>query len=199
MERGARGYTLIELVIAVAIVGILASMAAWQITSLLPAWRTDALARRFVLDVRQAQAIAARTNRSVTITVELDSTAGCAGPSYRIESDGTQYDTACLATEYPGVTISAAGAPAADFGCERIVPLHASGCTFCTSGTGSLLVLPTGEVLRAGGDPNGEALLFAPTADAAAGDPGDVRGVVVRTGTGTARAYRIAGGEWDCT
>lgn len=193
--RGANGFTLIEMMVALAVISILVGIGVWRIDALLPRWRTDAVANRFVLDLRQAQAIAARTNRAVELTVELDATDRCDGPSYSITSDDHEYGFVCLPLEYPGVAIAAAGADSvAGFGCDYEIALDASGCTFCDESEGSLQVLPTGEILRADAPANGDALLFSP----AVGGASHVRGVAVRTGTGTASAHRLLPGGWEC-
>ena len=181
--------------VALGVISILVAIGVGRIDSLLPRWRTDALANRFVLDLRQAQAIAARTNRAAQLTVELASTERCQGASYSITSDGTEYGFVCIRDEYAGVAIDAAGAESvAGFGCDYEIPLDASGCTFCDGDVGTLQILPTGEILRAGAHANGDALLFAPAADATR----HVRGVAVRTGTGTASAHRLLPGGWEC-
>ena len=122
-----KGYTLVELMIVVAIGGMLVGLAAWRFDATLPRWRTDALAREIALDLRSGLAIAARTNAPVTFAVDLEATATCPGASYRLlGADGTLYDTVCLANEYPGVLVSAAGADAkGQLGCGLALDLTA--------------------------------------------------------------------------
>lgn len=60
-----RGFTLLELIIAVGLIGVLASLAAFRLTAWLPELRLDMAARQLVLELRRArgQAMAEQRNR----------------------------------------------------------------------------------------------------------------------------------------
>lgn len=186
--RTPKGFTLIEIISTLAIVGILVSITAWQMNVQIPRYRTNSVAGRMVLDVRKASAIASRTNRPVTLTVNPD---GCS-PGYTVEQGTTPYERVCFADDYRGVVFHPDRSSKVE--CEAEAELNFDpipGCSMCT-GTHSIRFLPTGEVRTpSGGD---ESLILGPRDDIASAD----RAVGIRNVTGRVRAYRPKGAGWDC-
>lgn len=68
-----RGFSLIELLLVVAIMGIVAAMAAPRYGEALNRYRADATARRIAADITMAQARARTTSSSRTIVFDTDS------------------------------------------------------------------------------------------------------------------------------
>jgi prepilin-type N-terminal cleavage/methylation domain-containing protein len=194
--NAARGFTLIELMVTLGVVAILCGFTAWQATSLLPAWRTDGLARRFALDLRKAQAIAARQNQPVQVQLHTGAHPGCEGAGYRVVADGAVVDSVCLPRDYPGTSLSGAGAPPIIV-CAGDAPIHASGCSFCEGGAGTLIALPSGEVLSPGDDAVA-SLAFAPAGEAAKGSFSGGRAVSIQAGTARVRGHKVRGAAWEC-
>lgn len=159
--RSSRGFTLLEIMIATAIVAILAALGAWSVDRLVTQSRVDTAARNLLLDIRYAQSLATRTNSVVQLTYRRDPVEGCAGASYAITGTeigaiNVRYKTICIPDSYPQVYVGADSAPA-DFGNLACVndstaiaapPLAADGCSFCGgTNTGTLRFLPSGEVI----------------------------------------------------
>ena len=70
-HRGA-GFTLVELMIVVAILGILAAVATPMILTSLPRYRLRAAARELVIDFKKARMEAVKRNRSVLLQFTLE-------------------------------------------------------------------------------------------------------------------------------
>lgn len=105
----ARGFTVLELVVAVGLIGCLAAMAAWRAVAWLPDLRLDAAARQVMLDLRltRARAMAEQRYRRLAFDVGRD--------LYQPQrKDGAAYQAEGTPTQLPAgidvVDCSAAGA-----------------------------------------------------------------------------------------
>lgn len=195
-----RGFTLIELVMTLAIAGILTGLAVWQIGATLPGHRVGQSARRFLAAVRFAPSIAARANEPVHIVIDPDAP-GC-GPSWQIlvgaspAAPRQMIDRVCLGTEARGVSM-AHGGTGADVGCSTGLGPDLPNCSLCKSGA-RLTFYPTGRVVavRDGVELGaGHSIVFSPTVSPT---PARTLAVGVRAGTGEARIYRPGGAGWEC-
>jgi prepilin-type N-terminal cleavage/methylation domain-containing protein len=201
-----RGFTLLELMLVVLVSSLLLGTAVWSMGDALPGYRTNAAAQRFVIDTRNALAVAARANQPVHL-VKVAGDGGCAD-GYRIvlgadpDEPARVLDTVCMAREYPGVGLEAAGITAGVLCADDLPATSLAVCSFCEAGA-RLTFYPTGEVVAvsAGGgvQAGGHSAVFVPkhggerTATALA--------VGVRSGTGRARVYRYeptAASKWVC-
>jgi prepilin-type N-terminal cleavage/methylation domain-containing protein len=197
----SRGFTLIELMVTLAVVAILGAIATWQIHTTLPGYRVGHAARRFLADVRMASSLAARTNEPVHLVVD-PAAAGC-GPSWSLlvgaspAAPRTVIDRVCLDAEAPGVSMSA-GDLDAEVKCSADLDQDAfEPCSLCEKDA-RLTFYPTGEVVAVRGGEvldAGHAIVFSPKVE-----PITTRtlAVGVRAGTGEARLYRPTGAGWEC-
>lgn len=82
-KKGQWGFTLVEVMIVVAIVGILAAVATPMITASLPRYRLRAEARELVINFKKAKMEAVKRNRDVVIFF-VDAVAGSQNGSYQV-------------------------------------------------------------------------------------------------------------------
>lgn len=185
--RRERGFTVTELVVAVGMAGILASVAIWEIGRLLPEYRVASAASRFLLDLRTTAAIAARTNRPVVFRVETGGD-DCE-IRYVIQQDTEVYQDVCLTEELRGITTAESLDPIRCQEEEDLGLAELPACTLC--GGGSIVFLPTGQIIAS--DPVGETIVFR------SADNRLTRAVGLRAGgIGRARLYQWDGARWSC-
>jgi prepilin-type N-terminal cleavage/methylation domain-containing protein len=82
MHQKVKGFTLIELMIVVAIIGIVAGMGTLVVVSTLPSYNLTRAARDMVSDFRKARSMAIKFNRSVEIEFNVDE------DSYTVDKTG---------------------------------------------------------------------------------------------------------------
>lgn len=183
--RSARGFTLIEAMIILVIVGILGSIGVWNMRSMMQTSRVNAAARGLLMHVRQAAAIAARTNGPIDIVFYGPGEAGCV-PRYELVrvSDGTIYDSVCLPNDYPGVTLGG-GVTGTTISCTADATLLPN-CSLCI-GTETVRIYPTGEVRSADPTTTGDSIVFQ-SADAPS--YARVRAIGIQNTTGKTRVYK---------
>lgn len=192
VSKAPGGFTLIEVMLALAVLGILLGVSAWQMQRFIVGSRATAAARELVTRLGQARAIAARTNQPIEL-VFTNAGTGCV-PRYEIRnSGGTVYDTVCFGSEYPGVALSA-GTVTDEVGCtdeSDAVP----NCSLC-SGTKTLTFFPSGEVDASASGASGDSIVFSVPGDVAA----RTVAVGIRNLNGRTRIYRPNSTEdgWVC-
>lgn len=193
IKLAERGFTIIEIMLVLTLVGFILGITTWTMGSLLSGNRVQAAARELVGRIGKASAIAARTNQAVTMKF-VSSGSGCV-PSYEIRtSDGTVYDTVCVSREYPGVELSAGMVTAAVKCAGESTPLP--NCSLCT-GDHEITFYPSGEVQTSGVDPAGDTLVFSSKSEKAASR---TLAAGIRNLNGRTRLYRPngAGSGWVC-
>ncbi len=209
----ARGFSLLELMVAVTILGVLAATAVVNLQAGLPAQRSAAAARQLMMDLRSASAIAARTNQIVAVELNI------AEPTCPPDDAGRRhgwrvysrqalnpgvvdrlYVRECLASSFGGVRFGlAASAPATDLRCAEEAPIASTpndSCTACAANT-TINFFPSGEVDLA----DGASVALLPSRDlGAATELRALFAVGVAPVTGRARIYRPAvdGLTWEC-
>lgn len=104
-----QGYTLVEILIAIAIFGILAGIAVPQTTIWVDHYRLNGAARLVWGDLQNAKMTAIKTNQTVTVT--FDSTT-----SYSFSQAGNTIFTRNLTREYPNITVVRTGGGNLTFG-----------------------------------------------------------------------------------
>ncbi len=197
----SRGFTLLELMVTLAVAGLLAGVAVWQINATLPGYRVGHAARRFLADVRMASSIAARTNEPVHLVI--DPAAADCGPSWRMLVGASPaaprqvIDRVCLGAEARGVAMASDAHDVAVKCAADLDPEPLENCSLCEKDA-RLTFYPTGEVLAVRGGAvleAGHSLVFSPSAAPTAAR---TLAVGVRAGTGEARLYRPSGAGWEC-
>ncbi|MGH7858971.1 MAG: GspH/FimT family pseudopilin [Candidatus Binatia bacterium] len=103
MTRPSRGFTLLELLVALALVGVLVAIAVPRVSAIIPGALLDQAARSLATDLRFARVKAIAENRRRRLVVELDRGA------YRVEADaeGTFVSEGAPRTLPGGVTFDA--------------------------------------------------------------------------------------------
>jgi prepilin-type N-terminal cleavage/methylation domain-containing protein len=183
-----RGFTLLELMTALLVAGVLLGVATWSMQGFIVGNRVNAAARELAARARSAAAIAARANTPVELRFVASGEAGCL-PRYEIRAGATNYDTVCIATEYPGVELRTGG-PDVSCADEPALP----NCSLC-AGTKTVTFYPSGEVTTSEATGSGDSIVFG-----VRGDNSDARtlAVGIRNVSGFTRFYRRTGTAWEC-
>lgn len=190
------GFTLLELLVTLAVAGLLVTTAVWSARYYLVGLRVSAAARELVSRSRNAAAIAARTNRPVELRFVESDGPGCT-PRYEFRTVGTgatTFERICLASEYPGVRLSAGAMSETGVRCNGEPDL--GNCTLC-EGTRTVTFYPSGEVATSGVDADGDSVVFS-----VRGDTSSARtlAVGIRNISGKIRVYRpnASASAWEC-
>ena len=191
----ASGFTLIELMVTLAVAATLLGIAGWAMRDFIVANRVNGAAREFLMNTRKAAALAARTNQQIEVAFTVTGSDGCV-PRYEIQTvgGGTIYDSVCIATEYPGVALSG-GSVAAAVKCADETG-EVPNCSLCSVNR-TLTFYPSGEVDTSGASATGDSVIFT-VGDAPS--PSNTIAVGIRNVNARTRIYRpvATGGGWEC-
>ena len=203
-KRSPRGFTFIELMVALSIGGILLATASWAISRVVSRGRATSAAQRLTMDIRSAKGTAARLNRSLQMVISRDDPRCGGGPSYRIETMPVAgqpqftYTQVCLRNEYPGVVLGAGGVDA-EVSCpadEAMGHPPLPACSLCGIDA-RLGIFPSGELRTPEGMPNGATMGFTSQGN---DEPAATAMVSIRNISGATRFYRANADSdgWEC-
>ncbi len=99
-NRGSQGLTLVELILCMAILGVLLAIASPLLAQFSTGYKLRAATRELATDLQFARLLAVKENRSFKVI--------CEEKSYRVErvSDGFVAKARTLSGDYPDVTLS---------------------------------------------------------------------------------------------
>lgn len=171
-----RGFTLVELMIALAVLGVLATVGVPYLLSALPAQRVNAAARHMLADFRLARALA--VERGAECLAVFD--AAAARYTLLLDTDGV-----------PGVSGGDEVVKTVRLGDEY------SGIEFGNSQTANPVTFAADTALfRPRGTSNGGSVFLRPSRDAG-GRRDRERRITVMATTGRARAFHWNGTDWE--
>lgn len=149
--RNQKGYTLTELMVVVAIVGVVAAMAVPTYLSYLPHLRLNAAVRDIVSYIRSARAQAAVKGRNIQLNLIIGNYPGADTIQLLDSTTGTPLIGNPVATPFNvdiyGVTFNNGN------------PQRLNGNSATAWGTDQIVFTPVGSVINANGSPNGIRIL----------------------------------------
>ena len=191
--RNEAGFSLVEILIAVAVMGLVTGISLFTVRTLLPTLKADSALQQILTQLRQVRTMSVNQRRNFTVTFRGTNDLVVVRqevPPAGVPPPVPAVTTAISDTSLPGrmVYMVSAGVPDTPDGFGNARALHfcpASGA--CSS---SIVFQSNGSVLANGKVVNGTVFMGIP------GNAKTARAVTVMGSTGRMRGYRCNGSAW---